>query len=334
MHELLSNIWYYILALVWAVYVSQELFVTGSGILSFFYKVDSKEYKQINESVGTHWDGIQVWLIVAIGGLFAVFYDAYATILEILYIPFFLLLISIILRGLSIELIYKSDEIVWQKTLRIIWSISSFILIFIIGLYLTNLFIGLPINENGLLSTNFLAIFNLVGILGGLFFVASSIIVATCWIKLSCDKSLLENNQNFLKVTSVVSTFLLTLIYLGFNHKTNGFTEGLFVDYLLLWILPISSLFFSVLGLILFLKDMYKISFIIIILSIILLIFTGFSLTFPYIVYSTTDINNGLLITEASASEYSLKLMTVSALIFVPIVIAYQGWKYVRFWKR
>ncbi len=101
MHEFLSNLWYYILALVWAVYVSQELFVTGSGMLSQFYKVNSKEFKLINESVGTHWDGIQVWVIVAIGGLFAVFYNAYALILETLYIPFFLLLIAIILRGLS-----------------------------------------------------------------------------------------------------------------------------------------------------------------------------------------------------------------------------------------
>ncbi len=212
MHETLSYLWYYILALVWAVYVSQELFVTGSGMVAIFYKVDSKEYKQINESVGTHWDGIQVWLIVAIGGLFAVFYNAYAMILETLYIPFFLLLFSIILRGLSIELIYKSEDILWQKALRVIWVVSSFLLIFIIGLYLTNLFIGLPINEAGLLSTNFLAIFNQVGLLGGAFFVTTAITLATCWIKLSCNETLLERNNSFLKVVAVVASVLLVLM--------------------------------------------------------------------------------------------------------------------------
>lgn len=333
MHEILSNLWYYILALVWAVYVSQELFVTGAGMLAKFYSVESKEYRTINESVGTHWDGIQVWVIVAIGGLFAVFYDAYALILSTLYIPFFLLLIAIILRGLSIELIYKSDDKPWQKSCAIIWMVSSFLLILVVGVYLTNIFIGLPINDN-MLQTSFLTIFNLVGIVGGLFFTTTAITLGAVWIKLSCGKTYLEQQRTYIIVASVTSSILLVLLYLGFNHKTNGFIEGLFVDYPIIWIVPILSLLSMIISVIAILKELYVIAFITIILSVILLIFTGFSLTFPYIVYSTYDIKEGLLIVEASATLYSLKLMTISAAIFVPIVIVYQAWKYIKFWRR
>ncbi len=333
MHTILSNVWYYILALVWAVYISQELFVTGCGMISLFFKVDSKEYKQINESVGTHWDGIQVWLIVAIGGLFAVFYDAYASILEILYIPIFLLLFSIIFRGLSIELIYKSDDKVWQEALRKIWAVSSFLLIFIIGVYLTNLFMGLPV-EDGMLTTSFLVIFSKVGILGGVLFVCSAISLAYLWIKLSCNKEYFNNKKTFFTVIVVVMLVVLVLMYLGFNHKSNGFIEGLFVDYLILWSLPVLSIVCGITATITFIKDKYVVSFISLILMIILFIFTGFSLTFPYILYSTIDTSHGLLITEASAELYALKLMTISAAIFVPIVIIYQSWKYIRFWRK
>lgn len=333
MHEILSNLWYYILALVWAVYISQELFVSGSGMLALFYPVNSKAYKTINESVGTHWDGIQVWLIVAVGGMFAVFYDAYASTLELLYIPFFLLLFTIIIRGVSIELIYKTENEKLQNSFRLGWGISSFVLVLVLGVYLTNIFMGLPI-EDKMLTTSFLTIFNKVGIVGGLFFVFSALSLGYSWIQISIEEKYLTDKVLYKKIFAVTALVLLILLYLGFNHKSNGFTEGLFVDYPILWAMPITSILAMVLSTIFTLTNKYWLAFITLILSVILLIFTGFSLTFPYIIYSTIDPSEGLLIVEASASLYALKLMTVSALIFVPIVILYQGWKYKRFWKR
>ncbi len=332
MHEILSNLWYYILALVWAVYVSQEMFVTGTGMLSILHDTKTTSFKKMNETVGTHWDGIQVWLIVAIGGLFAVFYEAYALILKNLYVPFFLLLIVIILRGLSIELVFKSSDYVWQKACAKIWAISSLLLILIVGVYLTNLFIGLPITNNNL-TTSFLTIFNLIGIIGGLFFTLTAIVLGFCYVSFTTSKEILEEQFAKIKIVSFVSSILLVLLYLGFNHKTNGFIEGLFVDYPILWILPVLSLITNLLSVILFFKKLYHFTFISVVLSVITLIFTGFSLTFPYIVSSTNNVNEGLLIVQASASLYSLKLITIAAAIFVPIVICYQTWKYVKFWR-
>ncbi len=333
MHDILSFIWYYILALVWAVYVSQEFFISGSGILSLFHNVRSKEFKEINESVGTHWDGVQVWLIVAIGGLFAVFYNAYALIFEVLYIPVFLLLFMIIFRGLSIELIYKSDSIKWQTALQRVWAVSSLGLILVVGVYLTNLFIGLPI-ENDKLTTSFLTIFNLIGVIGGLLFVISALTLGSLWIKLACNKTYLNPQSHFIKVISITYLFLLILLLIGFNHKTNGFSEGLFIDHKIIWVLPVGCIISAISATVLNLKAKIKSAFILYILTSILLIFTGFSMTFPYIVYSTVDTAQGLLIVDASAKVYTLKLITIFASIFVPIVIVYQSWKYKRFWKR
>jgi cytochrome d ubiquinol oxidase subunit II len=49
---------------------------------------------------------------------------------------------------------------------------------------------------------------------------------------------------------------------------------------------------------------------------------------------STTDPAFSLTIYNASSSQYTLTVMSIVALIFVPIVLAYQGWTYYMFRKR
>ena len=41
-----------------------------------------------------------------------------------------------------------------------------------------------------------------------------------------------------------------------------------------------------------------------------------------------------LTVTNASSSAYTLKVMTIVAAIFVPVVLLYQGWTYWIFRKR
>jgi len=41
-----------------------------------------------------------------------------------------------------------------------------------------------------------------------------------------------------------------------------------------------------------------------------------------------------LTVTNASSTEYTLKVMTVVAVIFTPIVLIYQGWTYYVFRRR
>ncbi len=56
--------------------------------------------------------------------------------------------------------------------------------------------------------------------------------------------------------------------------------------------------------------------------------FTGVIGLFPNLIPSSIDPNYSLTIYNSSSSVYTLKIMTVVALVFVPIVIAYQIWSY------
>jgi cytochrome bd ubiquinol oxidase subunit II len=69
-------------------------------------------------------------------------------------------------------------------------------------------------------------------------------------------------------------------------------------------------------------------------LHIVLTQVTFFTLMFPRVMISSLNPEWSLTIYNASSSQYTLTVMSIVALIFVPIVLAYQGWTYYMFRKR
>jgi cytochrome d ubiquinol oxidase subunit II len=63
-------------------------------------------------------------------------------------------------------------------------------------------------------------------------------------------------------------------------------------------------------------------------LTIVLVVGTGVIGLFPNLIPSSIDTAFSLTIFNTSSSQYTLKIMTGVALIFVPIVIAYKIWVY------
>ena len=59
-----------------------------------------------------------------------------------------------------------------------------------------------------------------------------------------------------------------------------------------------------------------------------------FSGLYPRLMISTLDPAYSLTIYNASSSAYTLRILTIVAAIFMPIVLVYQGWTYWIFRKR
>lgn len=55
---------------------------------------------------------------------------------------------------------------------------------------------------------------------------------------------------------------------------------------------------------------------------------------FPNVMPSSTDPAWNLTIENASSTDYTLTIMTWAAVIFLPLVVLYQGWTYWVFRKR
>lgn len=74
-------------------------------------------------SIGSLWDGNEVWLVTFGGALFAAFPEAYATAFSGSYLPFILLLFGLIFRAVSLEFRSKQES----ATLRKFRDISFFL---------------------------------------------------------------------------------------------------------------------------------------------------------------------------------------------------------------
>ena len=55
---------------------------------------------------------------------------------------------------------------------------------------------------------------------------------------------------------------------------------------------------------------------------------TTFTSLYPRVMVASNDFANSLTIDNASSAHYTLKVMTVVALIVAPIVLLYQAWTY------
>ncbi|RPI01052.1 MAG: cytochrome d ubiquinol oxidase subunit II, partial [Calditrichaeota bacterium] len=69
-------------------------------------------------------------------------------------------------------------------------------------------------------------------------------------------------------------------------------------------------------------------------ITIVLSIITVFIGLYPRVMVSSLNDAWSLTIYNASSTPYTLKVMTIIAVIFVPVVLAYQAWTYWTFRKR
>ncbi len=99
-------IWAGLIAFALLAYVVLDGFDLGVGILFPFVKGQDNRDQMMN-SVAPVWDGNETWLVLAGGGLFAVFPLAYSIIMPALYIPIFLMLLALVFRGVAFEFRFK-----------------------------------------------------------------------------------------------------------------------------------------------------------------------------------------------------------------------------------
>ncbi|MEU7004824.1 cytochrome d ubiquinol oxidase subunit II [Nonomuraea sp. NPDC046570] len=97
------TLWFVIIAFLWTGYFVLEGFDFGVGLLAPFVGRTESERKQALQSIGPVWDGNEVWLITAVGAMFAAFPAWYAGLLSSFYLPLTLVLVGLIMRGIGLE---------------------------------------------------------------------------------------------------------------------------------------------------------------------------------------------------------------------------------------
>lgn len=109
----LTVLWFGLVVFFWAGYLLLEGFDFGVGILAFFAPEERRE--ETLETIGPHWDGNEVWLVVAVGAMFAAFPGWYADLLSANYLALLVVLVALIVRGIALEFRSKGSTPRWRS---------------------------------------------------------------------------------------------------------------------------------------------------------------------------------------------------------------------------
>lgn len=329
-YEFLQTLWFILIAILWIGFFFLEGFDFGVGMLLPFLGKKDEERRAVINAIGPTWDGNEVWLLTAGGATFAAFPHWYATMFSGFYLALFLLLVGLILRGISFEYRSKDSNPAWRSRFDWMIAVGSFIASLLLGAAFANLARGVPIDENMMYTGNLFTLLNPYGLLGGLTTVVVFLLHGANFLGLKLEGELRERAIAFSKklyiAAVVVATLLLIATYFYTDIRTKlGIDPG---------ITPIAS-FVALLVAIYFInRKMEGWAFVMTALHIVLTQVTFFTLMFPRVMVSSLNPDWSLTIYNASSSQYTLTVMSVVALIFVPIVLAYQGWTYYMFRKR
>ncbi|REG96038.1 cytochrome d ubiquinol oxidase subunit II [Flavobacterium aquicola] len=141
------TLWYLVIGLLFSGYAILEGFDFGAGAWHLFFRKDLSRRIAIN-AIAPVWDANQVWLIIGGGALFAGFPVMYATMLSAMYVPFMLFLMLNVLRAAAIKFRSVEEMTWWRKSWDIIYSTSSIMIAFLLGVVLANILQGFALGEN------------------------------------------------------------------------------------------------------------------------------------------------------------------------------------------
>lgn len=326
----LSDIWFILIAVLFIGFIFLEGFDFGVGMSTKFLAKNDLEKRVVINTIGPVWDANEVWLITAGGAMFAAFPHWYATVFSGFYLPFVVLLLALIIRGVAFEFRGKADSETWVKTWDWAIFIGSILPPFLFGVFFTSLIRGLPVDGDMNMYASFTDFVNVYTVIGGVAFVMLSYLHGLLFISLKTTGSLRERaNSAALKVYAV--TGVVVLLFIAFTYiDTDAFAD----KGAILWPMYIAAVVLYGL-LFFFLKGKREgLSFTMTGLVLIIVMAGFFVALFPNVMISTLDPAFNMSIAEAASGEYSLKIMTVVAFTMVPIVLAYTIWSYYVFRKR
>ena len=322
----LNNIWFVIIAIFWVGFFVLEGFDFGVGMLhSFVGKTDVERRIAVN-SIGPFWDGNEMWLVVAGAATFAAFPSWYATLFSTFYLALVIVLLALIVRGVSFEFQRKIDDPRWRATWRWSLTIGSLLVPLLLGTALGDLLHGLPIDSAHNYTGSFFGLLVPFGLYTGLTLTVLCLFLGAAYLTLKTRGTLHDRVSRLsgrLGWLAAVITFgWLTWIHVGLGV---GFLPN-----------PLQVLALAaVVGAALFAESHSEgWAFAAAAAAIGSVVGSIFFELFPRVMVSSTSTTYNLTVANSASNSYTLKVMTVVAIVFFPVVLAYQGWSLYVFRKR
>ncbi|UOB75114.1 cytochrome d ubiquinol oxidase subunit II [Pseudoalteromonas sp. APM04] len=361
-YETLKMLWWLIIGILLIGFAITDGMDMGVAMLLRLVGKTDLERRTVINTIGAHWDGNQVWFITAGGALFAAWPMVYAAAFSGFYFAMMLVLFALFFRPLGFDYRSKIDSKRWRNNWD--WGLfaGSAIPALVFGVAFGNLFLGVPFNIDNLLRVSyqgsFFGLLNPFALLAGLISIAMLIAHAGMWLQLRTADAVAERSGQYGRYALIA--FIVLFAAAGFwvanlsgyqivsmgdtqGHADplakvvttakgawlNNYTERAWtVTFpVLAFAMALSALVFSKLNK----PALGLISTALMLVGVIMT--AGVSL-FPFIMPSINNPNISLTIWDAVSSHKTLNIMLVAVAIFVPLILAYTTWCYVKMWRR
>ncbi|NOH71080.1 cytochrome d ubiquinol oxidase subunit II [Vibrio pectenicida] len=361
-YEILRLIWWVLIGVLLVGFAVTDGFDMGVGaLIPIIGKNDSERRVMIN-SIGPHWEGNQVWLVTAGGGLFAAWPLVYATSFSGFYLAMILTLAALWLRPLGLAYRSKIEDEKWRSTWDICICISGFVPPVIFGVAFGNLLQGVPFQLTEFLMPtyhgSFFELLNPFALLCGLVSLFMIIMQGATWLQLKTTDDVHTRSRNVAQIMGLLT--VAAFVGAGFwiqaiegyvitstmDHSaaSNPLTKEVvrevgawmnnFEQYPLMWIAPVLGVMMSLVAVVASRFDRGGIAFFASSVGNAGIIFTAGLAMFPFIMPSDLVPNHSLTMWDATSSELTLNLMTGVAFIMVPVILCYTTWTYYKMFGR
>ncbi len=328
----LNEIWFVIVAFLFVGYFVLDGFDFGVGMSLPFLSKDDTDRRVIINTIGPVWDLNETWVIVAGAALFAAYPEWYASLFSGFYLALFLLLISLIARGVAFEYRGKGESLRWRRTFDWMITVGSALPALLWGVAFANIVQGVPLDQDHVfrgydipLVGNLLVLLNPYGLLGGLVTLTLFFTHGLIFLTLKTEGELKQRARALATKVGTLATLFAAafLIWTLIAHPT---LPGL--------VLSAVAAVSLIAALALNLTGREGLAFSSMVLTIVTAVSSLFVALFPNVLPSTINDAYSLTIENASSSQYTLGVMTWVAVVMIPLVLAYQSWTYWVFRKR
>ena len=353
----LRVVWWLLLGVLLIGFAVMDGFDLGvAALLPVVARTDEERRVALN-LVGPVWEGNQVWLITGGGAVFAAWPLLYAAAFSGLYLAMLLLLVALILRPAGFKYRSKLPDARWRATWDGLLCFSGVVASLVFGVAMGNLLLGLPFGSDPetlrpLYAGSLWQLFTPFPLLAGVVSVAMLLAHGAALLAWRTDGLIAARARRIGAVLALACGVLFALagvlvasmdghVIAGTVDVSAASNPALkavevvggawmhnFSRWPWMWLAPVLGVAGSLLAALLLWRGARVSAFLATSTAITGVILTvGFAL-FPFLMPSSLQPGMGLTVWDASSSHFTLWVMLLATVVFLPIVVFYTGYVY------
>jgi cytochrome d ubiquinol oxidase subunit II len=327
----LPTVWFVAIAVLWTGYLVLEGFDFGVGmLLPVLGRGPDPAHREADRrvvinAIGPVWDGNEVWLITAIGAMFAAFPAWYGAMLSGFYLPVLLVVAALVVRGVAFEYRGKVDDPRWRARWDAAIVAGSAVPAFVWGTVLATVVRGVHLGPDGVVRSGLADLLNPYALAGGLAVLSLCVLHGAVFLGLKTAGPVRYRARTTARrvAPGAVVAVLTFLLWTQADHGT-GWTG----------LVAATGTAALLAGAVLVARRREGWAFVATAVAVAAVVVALFGSLYPAVLPSLVDPAFDLTVANAASGPYTLTILTWAGVAVLPFVLLYQGWSYWVFRRR